>query len=200
MDADDDIRERMWSDVADLTRLLDEARRVLQATRGQAESLRQRADRDGHAAGVAKAQAEAVRHVLEAHHAARELVSASENRIVSLATAVITRIAPALNTPDVVATLASEVMPIIRGERHVRIHVGSGAVEATREMLQRWQDAHPETGAARVLTEPRLAPFCCVVESELGRVELSLDAWSEAPAPTHSSPDTFFWLPREGDD
>ena len=203
MDADDDIRERMWSDVADLTRLLDEARRVLQATRGQAESLRQRADRDGHAAGVAKAQAEAVRHVLEAHQAARELVGASENRIVALATSVVTRIAPTLNTPDVVAILASEVMPTVRGERHMSIHVGSGAVEATREMLQRWQDAHPETGVAQVLTEPRLAPFCCVVESELGRVELSLDAQSlnaqsldthsETPAPTPSSPDTFFW-------
>jgi type III secretion protein L len=198
MDAGDDIRERMWSDVADLTRLLDEARRVLQATRGQAESLRQRADRDGHAAGVAKAQAEAVRHVLEAHQAARELVGASENRIVSLATSVIARIAPTLNTPDVVATLASEVMPTVREERHVRIHVGSGAAEATREMLQRWQDAHPETGAAQVLTEPRLAPFCCVVESELGRVELSLDAQSldgrsEDPTPAQSVPDTFFW-------
>jgi type III secretion protein L len=203
MHANDDIRERMWSDVADLTRLLDEARRVLQATRGQAESLRLRADRDGHASGVAKAQAEAVRHVLEAHQAARELVGASESRIVSLAASVIARIAPTLNTPEVVATLASEVMPTVRGERHVSIHVGSGAVEATREMLQRWQDAHPETGAAQVLTEPRLAPFCCVVESELGRVELSLDAQSlnshsldahsEEPAPTQG-PDTFFWL------
>jgi type III secretion protein L len=198
MDADDDSRERMWSDVADLTRLLDEARRVLQATRGQAESLRQRADGDGHAAGVAKAQAEAVRHVLEAHQAAREFVVASENRIVSLATSVVTRIAPALNTPDVVATLASEAMPTVRGERHVRIHVGSGAVEATREMLQRWQDAHPETGAAQVLSEPRLAPFCCIVESELGRLELSLDAPSldahrEDSAPAHSAPDIFFW-------
>ena len=100
----------------------------------------------------------------------------------------IARIAPTLNTPDVVATMASEVMPTVREERHLRIHVGSGAVEATREMLQRWQDAHPETGAAQVLTEPRLAPFCCIVESELGRVELSLD-----PAPAASSPDTFFW-------
>ena len=204
MHADDDIRERMWSDVADLTRLLDEARRVLEATRAHAESLRQRADRDGHAAGVAKAQAEAVRHVLEAHQAARELVGASKSRIVSLATSVIARIAPTLNTPDVVVTLASEVMPTVRGERHVSIHVGSGAAEATREMLQRWQDAHPETGAAQVLTEPWLAPFCCVVESELGRVELSLDAQSlgahsEAPAPAQTSPDTFFWLLHNGD-
>jgi flagellar biosynthesis/type III secretory pathway protein FliH len=94
-------------------------------------------------------------------------------------------------------------MPTVREERHVRIHVGSGAVEATREMLQRWRDAHPETGAAQVLTEPRLAPFCCSVESELGRIELSLEARSlearsldvhnEESAPAQSGPDTFFW-------
>jgi flagellar biosynthesis/type III secretory pathway protein FliH len=215
----DGIPVRMWSDVADLTRLLDETRRVLQATQGQAESLRRRADRDGHAAGVAKAQAEAVRHVLEAHQAARELVGASESRIISLAASVVTRIAPTLNTPDVVAELAAEALRTVQGERHVRIHVGSGAVEATREMLQRWRDAHPEAGAAQVLTEPQLAPFCCVVESELGRVEVNQHARLEAPhempagiatqshpiptaaidsGPT-SSPETFFWLLRDGD-
>lgn len=215
----DGIPVRMWSDVADLTRLLDETRRVLQATQGQAESLRRRADSDGHAAGIAKAQAEAVRHVLEAHQAARELVGASESRIISLAASVVTRIAPMLNTPDVVAELAAEALRTVQGDRHVRIHVGSGAVEATREMLQRWRDAHPESGAAQVLTEPQLAPFCCVVESEVGRVEVNLHAQLEMPQgmpagtatqshpipapaidsePTNSSPETFFWLRRDG--
>jgi flagellar biosynthesis/type III secretory pathway protein FliH len=202
--ANDGIPARMWSDIEALTRLLDETRRVLQAMRGQAESLRLRADRDGHAAGVAKAQAEAVRYVLDAHQTARELIGASESRIISLVVSVVTRIAPTLDLSDaVMALLIAEARGVVRAEQTVRIHVGSGAVEATREMLQRWREAHLGTGSTQVLAEPRLAPFCSVVESEFGRIEVGrlqpLPLRESSTEAANGSTDTVFWLLREGD-
>ena len=191
---DDGISGRMWSEVDDLTRLLDETQRVLQAMREQTESLRRRADRDGHAAGLAKAQAEAVRHVLDAHQVARSGVY--ESRIIDLAVSIVARIAPTLSAPDAVAGLAAEAVRAARKERHLRIHVGSGAAEATREMVRKWQETHPEIAAPQVLAEPQLSPFACVVESELGSVKVDP---VETGAQSSPGNDTFFWLPPDGD-
>jgi len=79
------IPRRAWAEVTELNNLLGEAGRILQSAKRQAELLQRRAYFDGRAAGLAHAQSEAIKHVLEAQKQARELVAASEARIVELA-------------------------------------------------------------------------------------------------------------------
>jgi flagellar biosynthesis/type III secretory pathway protein FliH len=51
--------------------------------------------------------------------------------------------------------------------------VSRAAAKATREMLARWQGEHPDT-EVQVLVDPKLEPFGCEVESELGLISLGL--------------------------
>jgi len=174
------IPRRAWAEVNDLNGLLSEAGRVLQTAKRQAELLQRRAYFDGRAAGVAHAQSEAIKHVLEAQKQARDLVAASELRIVELAVSIVTRIAPRLDQGELLAALAAEAMAAIRDERHICVRTSSAGEKSTREMLERWQAAHPEIETVELMIDPQLDPMACVVETELGRIEVGLSAQLEA--------------------
>jgi type III secretion protein L len=160
--------------VTQLNNLLSEAARILQSAKRQAELLQRRAYFDGRAAGLANAQSEAVKHVLEAQRQARELVAASELRIVELAVSIVARIAPRLDQGELVAALAAEGLAAIQEERHVCVRISSAAEKATRAMLDRWQLAHPEVETIDMVIDPSLDPMACVIETELGRLEVGL--------------------------
>lgn len=162
-------------DIADMTTLLNQATHILERVRSQAEFLRRRAYTDGQAAGFAKAQAEAARYLVEAQREAQKFVSASDAHVAWLAVSILERIAPLLDEAKLVAALAVEATRTIRGTRHIRIHVHSGAVQATRTMLAQQQQENPPIDFS-VLVDPKMQPFDCVVESELGRIEVGLSA------------------------
>ncbi len=140
---------------------------------GVTRSLQRRAYMDGHAAGFAKAQAETVRQALEAQRKAREFVDASHDRIVAVALAAIERMAAGLGPATVVTSLLTNALAKIQTERELRVNVSQSAIRATRDMLAHWQREHPRV-EVRVLVDPKLEPFGCVIESELGRIELGL--------------------------
>jgi flagellar biosynthesis/type III secretory pathway protein FliH len=56
-------------------------------------------------------------------------------------------------------------------------------------MLARWQAEHPHV-VVQVLVDPQLEPFGCVVESELGRIELGLTKQLATMREEVSAPDT----------
>jgi type III secretion protein L len=174
------IPRRAWGEVTQLNNLLSEASRILQSAKRQAELLQRRAYFDGRAAGLAHAQSEAIKHVLEAQRQARELVAASELRIVELAVSIVARIAPRLDQGELVAALAAEGLAAIQEERHVCVRISSAAEKATRAMLDRWQLAHPEVETIDMVIDPSLDPMACVIETELGRIEVGLPVQLEA--------------------
>jgi type III secretion protein L len=174
------IPRRAWGEVTQLNNLLSEASRILQSAKRQAELLQRRAYYDGRAAGLAHAQSEAIKHVLEAQKQARELVAASEARIVELAVSIVARIASKLDHGELVAALAAQGMAAIQEERHVCVRISSAAEKCTRAMLDRWQLEHPEVETIDMVIEPSLDPMACVIETELGRIEVGLPTQLEA--------------------
>jgi type III secretion protein L len=174
------IPRRAWAQVSEMNGLLSEAGRVLHTAKRQAELLQRRAYFDGRAAGIAHAQAESIKHILEAQKQARELVTASESRIVELAISIVARIVPRLGQDELVAALAAEGLAAIQEERHICVRVGSAAEKCTRAMLDQWQASHPEVETVELVSDPLLDPMACVVETELGRIEVGLSAQLEA--------------------
>ncbi len=174
------IPRRAWAQVNQLNGLLTEATRVLQSSKRQSEQLQRRAYFDGRAAGAAHAQAEAVKHLLDAQKQARDLVAASELRIVELAVSIVARILPRLDQSELVTSLATEALAAIRDERHITIRIGSAAEKATRSMLDRWASAHPDVESIDLVVDASLDSMACIVETELGRIEIGLSAQLEA--------------------
>jgi flagellar biosynthesis/type III secretory pathway protein FliH len=173
------IPRRAFSDVSELARLLEEVGAVMQAAERRVGVVLDQARTEGYAAGVACAQAQMARQLLEAQQQARQFLDMSQERIVALAVSIVERIAPSLGQPKLVAALAAEALRAVQAERHLRICVCAAAADATREMLAQWQAGHPEIATAQISIDPEAAPFACIIESELGRIEAGLPAQLE---------------------
>jgi flagellar biosynthesis/type III secretory pathway protein FliH len=167
------IPPRGSSDGAEFAPILSDAGRILQFVRHQTESLQRRAYSEGRAAGFARAQVESAAHVLIAQRKARSFVEDSEQHIIELALSIVARVAAKLDEASVVAALLADALNTSVAEHELRVSVRHVAVTAVRTMLARWQQAHPKA-VVQVLIDPQLQPFVCVIESEKGRVELSL--------------------------
>jgi type III secretion protein L len=170
------IPKNAWSNVQEVAQVLQEANGVLQAARVEAHAVLHSAHEEGYAAGIADAQAEAARHLLEAQREAREFVAASEGRLVSLAIAILLRVAPNVGPGELVKALVHEALGSLNAERHLRIRVAPQVFQATQTMLEEWQRSHPEVETVTVEPNAELAAFECMVESELGHIEVGLAA------------------------
>ena len=58
--------------------------------------------------------------------------------------------------------------------------LGTLMTGAAVAMLDRWQAAHPEVETVELVVDPQLDPMACVVETELGRIEVGLSAQLES--------------------
>ncbi|HEY2399329.1 MAG TPA: hypothetical protein VGI23_03190 [Steroidobacteraceae bacterium] len=174
------IPRRAWGDVTQLSNVLTEADRTLQSAKRQSELLQRRAYFDGRAAGISNAQSEAIKHILEAQRQARELLSGSEARIIELAVAIVERMAPRLEQSDLVTALAAEGLAAIREERHITVRIGSSAEKPVRAMLDKWQLEHAQVDEVDMVIDPAMEAMACVIETELGRIEVGLPVQLEA--------------------
>lgn len=174
------IPRRAWGDVTQLSNVLTEADRTLQSAKRQAELLQRRAYFDGRAAGISNAQSEAIKHILEAQRQAREVLSNSDARVIELAVAIVEGMAPRLEQTDLVASLAAEGLAAIRDERRITVRIGSSAEKPVRAMLDKWQLEQPQVEKVDMVIDPALEPMACVIETDLGRIEVGLPVQLEA--------------------
>jgi type III secretion protein L len=174
------IPRRAWADTSEMSRLLFEAGNIVRDAERRADEVIEKARAEGYAQGLAQAESLMAQHLLDAQRQAHEFLGASQQRVVALAVAILERIAPTLGEPEVVAALAEEALSTLQAEKYLRIRVTAPAAAATREMLENWRSEHPQVETAQILVDPHLAPFTCVVESELGRIEAGLSAQLDA--------------------
>jgi type III secretion protein L len=174
------IPRRAWADTSEMSRLLFEAGNIVRDAERRADEVIEQARAEGYAQGLAQAESLMAQHLLDAQRQAHEFLGASQQRVVALAVAILERIAPTLGEPEVVAALAEEALSTLQAEKYLRIRVTAPAADATREMLENWRSEHPQVETAQILVDPHLAPFTCVVESELGRIEAGLSAQLDA--------------------
>ncbi len=168
--------ERVWPEISGIGKLLEEASHILSSVRKQTEVLRRRAYTDGHTAGFAKAQADAVRHLVEAQQLARQFINDRGVRVLDLAVSIVERIAPELGESTLVPALVSGALRELRLRHQVCVRVSNGEVaDATREMLAKRQRTDPTVDVA-VLVDPTVGEFGCIVESDLGRIDMGLAA------------------------
>jgi type III secretion protein L len=168
------IPRRAWAEVADLNRVLQEAKAILAEAHEAAEAIREQAYAQGYAQGAAQAQALSARHMVDAQRVALEFVEASQQRIVALSVGILARVAPKFGQSELVPALLLEALKAASTAQPLCVYVAPGAIDATRAVLADWQREHALTQAPRVLEKAGLEPFGCIVESDLGRIDAGL--------------------------
>ncbi len=127
-------------------------------------------------ARLREGQQAALGDAIEALDRARRVtLYAGEARIVELALLVARRIiAQEVRVrPMIVADLVREGLDALDARDHVRVHLGSGFAEAQSTV----QDQLKTRGIdLEILVDPGLEPYGCIVETDIGRVDESIES------------------------
>lgn len=149
----------------------DEAARLARAGQVAYEAERRR----GYDDGLALAREEQAERMIEVVGRTVDYFENVEQRVVALVTDAVRRIT--LDAPDEARILAvtRSVLSVVRNQKQMTLRLNPSQIDAVQAHLNDLLIAYPGTGYIDLVADSRVAPDACMLESEMGFVEASLE-------------------------
>jgi type III secretion protein L len=162
--------------VGDLEQLRAEARReaaaLVQAASDEAEAIRNAARE----AGLAEATAEIQDRLFEIAEASANVIARTEQRIVELGLQIARRVIGSFEETEVTARIARQTLKLAGHSGFVRLRVAPSSVDALRERVDSLLPAATSNSGIEVIGDTRIAPGGCVMETDAGLVDATIDS------------------------
>jgi type III secretion protein L len=143
----------------------------------RAEELYARSREEGYRDGIAAGKKEYAAKIMETVMGSVEYLEHLETSLVRIVGEIVRKLLGEMEHGEMVTRLVRQALRTVRGERRVTVRVSSKDEAAVRaglaELLQRRDAGGGDF--LDVLPDPDLPPGSCVLESELGVVEASLE-------------------------
>lgn len=168
---------------AEETGPLFEALELTAAWRAREEELRRAADEvyhsryeEGFRQGRAEGRAEYSAKIMDAVMSSVEYIEGLEGTLVKLVTEAVRKIIGEMDSGEVIVRLVRQALSTLRGQKKLLIRVSPREEKPVRDDLAVMLSGHGGAGGyIDVVADPRLNKGECVLESDLGVVEASLE-------------------------
>ncbi len=132
--------------------------------------------RKGYAQGLEEVRREQATQAIEnvARHV--EFLEKSEDRIVDLVMQAVRKVVDGFDDQERTVAAVRSVLSAARDQKQVTLRLSPEHAEALRAQIQDMMVAFPSIGFIDVVPERRLVGDACVLESEMGVVEVSIES------------------------
>lgn len=162
----EDIVERAW----------EEANRIMADGRQAYELERQR----GYEDGLEMARAEQARHMIENVARSVEFLGKVEGRMVDLVMQSVRKIIDGFDDQARVLMTVRSVLAAARAQKHMTLRLNPEQVETVRHRLDELLAGFPTVDVLDLVGDARLKADACILESDIGVVEASMQTQLEA--------------------
>lgn len=147
---------------------------------GQAQAAFEEERRRGYADGQEQAKLEAAERLIE--NAARQVdfFARLEGRMVDLVMDAVRAVIHGYDDRERVLITARNVLAVARSQKQVTLRVAASEVALVREKVDAFKAEFPGIDVIEVMPDHRLAGDACVLETEIGVVEASLETQVKA--------------------
>ena len=156
----------------DLTKILDEAREIIQLAHKEGVTLRQQAHQRGFNEGLAEANAA----LLKAKSEYLALTTRAEGDMVSLALELARKIVGRhiQLEPEIISDMVSKTLELARGRRHIEIFVHPSDLSILKKSEAAFRDVVGDV-QLHFVKDPRRPRGGCRIETEAGVIDADLD-------------------------
>ena len=168
------VRGEAWNDLADARALLDRAQACYREAGAEATELAARARAEGFAAGRAEGLRDVAATLVRVQRDSAALLAREQSRIADLAIAIVARIAPRLDSKQLVPALIAEAVREVSAEQFLQVRVHPDAFAAVEADLGEIRKSVPGVADVQVVADATLDPLGCVLASEAGKVEAGI--------------------------
>jgi len=153
-----------------------EAARILATAQAEREAERAR----GHAEGREEAQLEASEGMLEQVARTVDFYAQVEERLADLVLAAVQRVVADFDDRARALAVVKGALGVVRNQKQVLLRVAPAQHDAVRAATNELLTAFPGVGYIDIVADARLATDACIVETEIGVVEASIDGQLQA--------------------
>lgn len=166
----------------DRLRALREAAAIVEAATGRAQRIIDDATaayeaerRKGYAQGLDEARRDQASQVIEnvARHV--DFLEKSEDRIVDLVMQAVRRVVDGFDDRERTVAAVRSVLAIARDQKQVTLRLSPEQADTLRAQIQEMVAAYPGIGFIDVVPEQRIEGDACVLESDMGVIESSIE-------------------------
>ena len=161
--------------------LLDAAREKAAAMEAQAEKAYERKKEEGYRDGMEEGKLEHAEKMMETILSSVEFIEGIENTLVSVVNQAIRKIIGEMDDKERIVSIVRNALNTVRGQQKVTVRVAPADEAAVSEALAA-MTAGSSSGSAflTIMADARLPRDSCILESELGVVDASLETQLKA--------------------
>lgn len=166
-----------------------EAQGLVEAAAQQAQSIVESAKvafeqerRAGYEAGLEEARLEQVERMIETVSRTVEFFARVESRLVELVVEAVRKIVADFEDTERVLIVVRNALSVLRNQKQMTLRLNPGRVAAVQARINDILAAYPGIGYLDLVADARLQPDACILESEIGVVEASIDGQLKALA------------------
>lgn len=166
-----------------------EAQGLVEAAAQQAQSIVESAKvafeqerRAGYEAGLEEARLEQVERMIETVSRTVEFFARVESRLVELVVEAVRKIVADFEDTERVLIVVRNALSVLRNQKQMTLRLNPGRVAAVQARINDILAAYPGIGYLDLVADARLQPHACILESEIGVVEASIDGQLKALA------------------
>lgn len=146
----------------------------------QAQAAYEAERKRGYEEGQAQARLEQAEQMIENVARNVDYFSKVELRMVDLVLQAVQKIIGDFNDRERVLITVRNVLSVLRNQKQLTLRLNSQQVEIVKSSMDELLAAYPGVGYIDVLADNRVKPDACILESEIGVVEASIDSQLEA--------------------
>ncbi|MFY0478475.1 HrpE/YscL family type III secretion apparatus protein [Achromobacter marplatensis] len=174
------VRAAEHSALGDAQALIDMANRRAEQIVAGAEAAYEAERARGHEAGRQEANLKAADHMIEAVGRTVEYFANVETTMIDVVMQAVRKLISGFDDRDRVAVVVRNALSVVRNQKQVTLRMHPDDMDVAQGRMNDWLAEFPRMGYVDLVPDPRLARGGCIVESEIGLVEASLDAQLQA--------------------
>ncbi|MEO1524999.1 MAG: HrpE/YscL family type III secretion apparatus protein [Planctomycetota bacterium] len=153
-----------------------QANAILVEAKREANRLRE----DGYEQGLKDGQVEMAGKMLETVEKHVEYLSEMEAQVVSIVTKAIRKVIGEIEQHDLISRVVAKALGVARDQSKAKLRVCPAEVETVRFKIDDLLRPYPTLSFVDVISDTRLSPGDCILETDIGVVDASVEVQIEA--------------------
>ncbi|ARP77549.1 HrpE/YscL family type III secretion apparatus protein [Bordetella genomosp. 6] len=169
------LRGEDYAELLSATQIVAQAHRQAEEILAEAREESERERKRGYEEGRREALTDQAEKMIETVSRTIDYFAGIENEMIELVMSAVRKIVEGYDDRERTVIAVRNALAVVRNQRQMTLRLHPAEVDVIREGMNQLLAAYPGVGYLDLLPDARLAPGACILESEIGMVEASIE-------------------------
>jgi len=169
------LRASEFAMLADAEAMLAHASAKADAIIADAKTAFEQECQRGYAEGIAKAKMVQAEEMIETVVKTVDYLAQVEQEMVALVTSAVKKIVGDLNDEQRILAVVKNALSVVRNQKQMTLRLHPSQIESVQNHVNELLSAYPGVGYLDIIPDGRLQRDACILESDIGMVEASIE-------------------------